>query len=108
MRVLRAVHGCPTLIARTAQLASGLGAHFIVAIFYPFSQFCEILIFLLSLQKQPNSAPNLFQRRVEYGKYALLRCEGGLEHALHAPHYKHRCPYLALLSKMFTYRLNKL
>ena len=41
----------------------------IVAIFYPFSQFCEINISLLSLQKQPNTAPNLFQRRVEYGKY---------------------------------------
>ena len=41
----------------------------IVAIFYPFSQFCEINISLLSLQKQPSTAPNLFQRRVEYGKY---------------------------------------
>ena len=41
----------------------------IVAIFYPFSQFCEINISLLSLQKQPNTAPNLFQRGVEYGKY---------------------------------------
>ena len=43
-----------------------------VAIFYPFSQFCEIDISLLSLQKQPNTAPNLFQTGVEYGK-----CEGG-------------------------------
>ena len=33
-----------------------------VAIFYPFSQFCEIDISLLSLQKQPSTAPNLFQR----------------------------------------------
>ena len=41
----------------------------IVAIFYPFSQFCEIDISLLSLQTQPNTAPNLFQRGVEYGKY---------------------------------------
>ena len=41
----------------------------VVAIFYPFSQFCEINISLLSLQKQPNTAPNLFQRGVEYGKY---------------------------------------
>ena len=41
----------------------------IVAIFYPFSQFCEINISLLSLQAQPNTAPNLFQRGVEYGKY---------------------------------------
>ena len=40
----------------------------IVAIFYPFSQFCEIDTSLLSLQKQPNTAPNLFQRGVEYGK----------------------------------------
>ena len=44
---------------------------YIVAIFYPFSQFCEINVSLLSLQKQPNAAPNLFQRGVEYGKYAL-------------------------------------
>ena len=44
----------------------------IVAIFYPFSQFCEINISLLSLQTQPNTAPNLFQIGVEYGKY-----EGG-------------------------------
>ena len=41
----------------------------IVAIFYPFSQFCEINISLLSLQTQPNTAPNLFQRGVEYGEY---------------------------------------
>ena len=40
-----------------------------VAIFYPFSQFCEIDISLLSLQKQPNTVPNLFQSGVEYGKY---------------------------------------
>ena len=40
-----------------------------VAIFYTFSQFCEIDISLLSLQTQPNTAPNLFQRGVEYGKY---------------------------------------
>ena len=45
----------------------------IVAIFYPFSQFCEVQISLLSLQKQPNTAPNLFQRRVEYGKYGGAR-----------------------------------
>ena len=45
------------------------GSTYIVAIFYPFSQFCEINVFLLSLQTQPNTAPNLFQRGVEYGKY---------------------------------------
>ena len=45
---------------------------FIVAIFYPFSQFCEINISLLSLQTQPNTAPNLFQRGVEYGKYVII------------------------------------
>ena len=45
---------------------------FAVAIFYSFSQFCEINISFLSLQKQPNTAPNLFQRGVEYGKYALV------------------------------------
>ena len=44
-------------------------AYKIAAIFYPFSQFCEIIIFLLSLQKQPNAAPILFQRGVECGKY---------------------------------------
>ena len=45
---------------------------FAVAIFCPFSQFCEIGISLLSLQKQPNTALNLFQRGVEYGKYGFL------------------------------------
>ena len=45
--------------------------YLIVAIFYPFSQFCEMDISLLSLQKQANTAPNLFQRGVEYGKYVL-------------------------------------
>ena len=45
------------------------GRRIIVAIFYPFSQFCEIDISLLSLQTQPNTAPNLFQRGVEYGKF---------------------------------------
>ena len=44
----------------------------IVVIFYPLSQFCEIDVSLLSLPTQPNTAPNLFQRGVEYGKY-----EGG-------------------------------
>ena len=46
--------------------------YYIVAIFYPLSQFCEINISLLSLQKQPNTAPNLFQRGVEYGKHVSL------------------------------------
>ena len=41
----------------------------ILAKFYPFSQFCEIDVSLLRLHKQPNTAPNLFQRGVEYGKY---------------------------------------
>ena len=45
---------------------------FIGAIFYPFSQFCEIDICLPSLEKQPKRAPNLFQRGVEYGKWAIL------------------------------------
>ena len=36
----------------------------ILAIFYPFSQFFEVDISLLSLQKQPKTAPNLFQRGV--------------------------------------------
>ena len=44
----------------------------IVAIFYPFSQFCEIGISSLSLQKQPKTAPNLFQRGVEYVYLLLL------------------------------------
>ena len=42
------------------------------AIFYPFSQFCEIVISLPSLQKQPKTAPNLFQRGVDYGKYGCI------------------------------------
>ena len=46
----------------------------VVAIFYPFSQFCEIGSSLLSLQKQPDTSPNLFQRGVEYGKYATSIC----------------------------------
>ena len=50
----------------------GPAVSFIVAIFYPFSQFCEINISLLSLQTQPNTAPNLFQRGVEYGKYEFV------------------------------------
>ena len=41
----------------------------IVAIFYPSSPFCEITISFLGLQQQPNTAPDLFQRGVEYGKY---------------------------------------
>ena len=45
------------------------GTYHILATFYPFSQFCEIKISFLSLQTQPNTAPNLFQRGVEYGKY---------------------------------------
>ena len=49
--------------------SSAIGSEPIVAIFYPFSQFCEINVSLLSLQNQPNTAPNLFQRGVEYGKY---------------------------------------
>ena len=49
----------------------------IVAIFYPFSQFCEIDIALLSSETQPNTTPNLFQRGVEYGKYGEQRALGG-------------------------------
>ena len=45
----------------------------ILAIFYPFSQFREINISLLSLQTQPNTAPNLFHRGVEYGKYESVK-----------------------------------
>ena len=60
----------------------------IVAIFYPFSQCCEMNISLLSLQTQPNTAPNLFQRGVEYGKYGeagSCRARHFLEHATSAP-----------------------
>jgi len=42
------------------------------AIFYTFSQFCEIGVSLLSLQKQPKRAPNLFQRGVEYATYDFV------------------------------------
>ena len=41
----------------------------ILAIFYPFSQFCEIDVSLPSLNKKNKTAPNLFQRGVEYGEY---------------------------------------
>ena len=41
-----------------------------LAIFCPFGLFCEIVSSLLSLHTQPNTAPNIFQRGVEYGKYA--------------------------------------
>ena len=43
----------------------------VAAIFYPFSHFCEIGVSLPSLQEQPNKAPNIFQRGVEYGKYVV-------------------------------------
>ena len=46
----------------------------ILAIFCPSGQFCEIDVSLLSLRNQPRTAPNLFQRGVEYGKY------GGPDH----------------------------
>ena len=49
----------------------------IPAIFCPFSQFCEIISYLLSLQKQPKTAPNLFQRGVDYGKYESTFRKGG-------------------------------
>ena len=52
---------------------------YIVAIFYPFSQFCERNISILSLQKQPNTAPNLFQRGVEYGKYDMCIHTSGVQ-----------------------------
>ena len=41
----------------------------ILAIFYSFSRFREINVSLLSLQNQPKTTPNLFQRGVEYGEY---------------------------------------
>ena len=44
----------------------------ILATLYPFSHFCEIDSSLLSLQEQPNTAPNIFQRGVEYGKYVFV------------------------------------
>ena len=56
---------------------------FIVAIFYPFSQFNEINSSLLSLQTQPNTAPNLFQRGVEYGKYVICYTTRRLTSSLH-------------------------
>jgi hypothetical protein len=41
----------------------------IAAIFYTFSQFCEIGTSSLSLQKEQKTDPSLFQRGVEYGRY---------------------------------------
>ena len=46
----------------------------IVAIFYPFSQFCEIDVSPPSLQSRPKTAPHLFQRVVEYGEYGGRAC----------------------------------
>ena len=57
-------------------MVKGSAPH-MVAIFCPFSKFCEINMSLLSLQKQPNTAPNLFQRGVEYGKYASCTMSQG-------------------------------
>ena len=58
----------PRRPARASKRGDLLAA-LIVAIFYPFSQFCALNISLLSLRTQPNTAPNLFQRGVEYSKY---------------------------------------
>ena len=58
--------------AREVCQAPTSGFHIIVAIFYPFSQFCEIDVSIPSLQNQPKTAPNLFQRGVEYGEYAYV------------------------------------
>ena len=58
----------------SVQLANAFN---IVAIFYPFSQFCEIDSSLLSLQKQPNTAPNIFQTGVEYGKKVQMLSNSG-------------------------------
>ena len=55
-------HGSRHFLVRCPVMSSNHNAVFILAIFYPFSQFCEINIYLLSLQQQPNTAPNLFQR----------------------------------------------
>ena len=44
----------------------------ILAIFCPFSPFCEIDVSLPSLQKQHDTAPNIFQRGVEYGEYDYI------------------------------------
>ena len=62
---------CSSLGGMPPARPRGGGAYnsYIVAIFYPFRQFCEIDVSLLSLQQQPHTAPNLFQRGVEYGKY---------------------------------------
>ena len=65
-----------------------------VAIFYPFSQFCEIDISLLSLQTQPNTAPNLFQRGVEYGKYESLEGKAPCNQGPLASRAVHRAFYL--------------
>ena len=44
---------------------------YIVAIFYPFSQFCEIGASLLSLQSSQKQPPRHFRGGVEYGKGVL-------------------------------------
>ena len=47
----------------------GIRDFIVVAIIYPFSQSCEIRISPLGLQSQRETASNLFQRGVEYGRY---------------------------------------
>ena len=44
------------------------GGEVMVAIFYSFGLFCEVASSLLSLQKPPRTALNLFQTEVKYGK----------------------------------------
>ena len=83
--------------------ASWFGSAFILAIFYPFSQFCEIGISLLSLYKQPKTAPYLFQRGVDYGKCGVLfrpvpKLHGLVRFGrLGAVSYFHYCYYSCLL-----------
>ena len=48
-----------------------------VAILYPFSRFCEIYVSLLSLEKHPTTAPNLFQSGVESGQFGGSGTFGG-------------------------------
>ena len=56
-RLPRSVRGGFYFVRVTRSHSRNMGA-----IFYPFSLFCEIVISLLSLQKQPNTDPYLCQR----------------------------------------------
>ena len=74
----------------------------IVAILYPSSQCCEIDGGLPSLQKQPKTASNLFQRGVEYGKGADSAPLSGRKNSFpRTPFVKNSFPRTPLVKNSF-------